>query len=144
MDPQEESSSAAVRRELALYPRGDPDPEPKSDAIAESIPPPCYKTRPTSKVCKMHEVYFSSQYTRPATELLIEVLERYPAQETTEHVEEQPLVGGEQVGQRCGWVVTMMKYFGRAWHSRLGLSDRDGARLDESREEAASSSPSLF
>lgn len=116
MDPQEESSSAASRRESDSHRCEDPRTEDTiqgrysdvststnaSDSRALS-----FKGPPTTRICKIHEFCYSSQYTRPATELLTEVLEeRYPVPETDGN-------GGEEQGRsglKCGWMRTLVGY----------------------------------
>lgn len=113
MDPQEESSSAATRREETVH----EDPEhlqiddPDSRNASKS---PCFKTHSTTQVCRTHELYYSSQYTRPATELLTEVLEeRYPLQKTADGSGEDEALSGAIRGQECGWLLMFSRFLRR-------------------------------
>lgn len=109
MDPQEESSSAAAARGTSVPNRYE---EPQDKIVAGSPKSVSFKTRATTETCRNHEVCYSSQYTRPVTELLTEVLEvRYPVPKATgDGGEELPLLGGEGGGQRCCWFLTLLGY----------------------------------
>ncbi|KAF2161160.1 hypothetical protein M409DRAFT_28488 [Zasmidium cellare ATCC 36951] len=105
-DPQRESSSAAASRaqsnakhssspsskyssDLVQSPVTDPD-----DAPGPRPEPFVYKANPTAAICRLHEFSYSSQYTRPASELLQEILEvRYPLEREGDD-EERALLGG--------------------------------------------------
>ncbi|KAK4506146.1 hypothetical protein PRZ48_004111 [Zasmidium cellare] len=106
-DPQRESSSAAASRakSTAKY-SSSPNsssryssdlvqsPATDSDDSGPTREPFVYKSNPTTAVCRLHEFSYSSQYTRPATELLQEILEvRYPLERGGED-EESALLGG--------------------------------------------------
>lgn len=113
MDPQEESSSSASSRE-PVAPQHE-DPLAHDSGKTDELRPSNFKTRPTTKLYKSHKVCYSSQYTRPVTELLVEVLEvRYPVPVATEG-EERPLLGGDgQREQTCSWLRTLRRYLRRA------------------------------
>lgn len=106
MDPQEESSSTVSRRETTPNRHED-----LQDADIANIPASLtFKSRPTTEICRNHEVCYSSQYTRPVTELLNEVLkELYPVSRD-DGGEELPLLGEERGVQQCGWFPMLARY----------------------------------
>jgi hypothetical protein len=79
-----------------------------------------YKSRPTTQLCEFHEFCYSSQYTRPATEMLMEVSEMPAAADaskitngvTGREEERQPLLGRSdgnmprvsEDGGSCCWI----------------------------------------
>lgn len=139
-DPQRESSSAATSRaqskkhdlSSSSNSRYSADlaqssPNTEVDNGAESIhADSVYKANPTTAVCKLNEMTFSSQWTRPATELLREILEvRYPAvveeYEAGVEDEQRPLLGADlsrmdrklKLGRCDGWLSIFTGVFSR-------------------------------
>lgn len=108
IDPQEESSVTA-RREEAVGRRSE---ELQSTNAAKDRKTVCFKTRPTTEISRHHQVCYSSQYTRPVTELLAEVLEeRYPMQGPVDgDADEQPLLSDERCLRKCRWLRTLARY----------------------------------
>jgi hypothetical protein len=68
---------------------------------------PASKCKASRSICLWHEISHSSQYTRPAAEMLREVLEeRYPAAPPSQ----QSMIAGEQVGgDRRRWWRRVMR-----------------------------------
>lgn len=114
MGTQEESSAAAHCRVLNSNCCEDLQNPNVETAKASEVS--CFKAHPTTEICKLHEVYYSSQYTRPASELLTEVLaERYPVQKAApeDGQGDRPTIDGESIRQKCAWLFRLATWFGR-------------------------------
>lgn len=122
-DPQRESSSAARLRGLVPQPASSVSTHttsnkvdsPLSTSKAPSITSMnerdiSWKSHPTARICKGHEICYSSQYTRPAKDLLRELLEvRYPERQDCDGEEQQPLLGTAYLG--CRWWVRLLQHW---------------------------------
>lgn len=108
-DPQRESSSAAASRaqlssntSIAKLASSDDPSSPATEVgvHADAFDPVYYKSSATTALCRMHELTYSSQWTRPATELLKEILEvRYPLQESEDDDDEETPLLREREGR---------------------------------------------
>lgn len=76
----------------------------KPHRLPHQLTPP-KKSKPSLSISLWHEICHNSQYTRPAAEILREVLEeRYPVSSPSGEVEDvEALLGNERVGRRRRW-----------------------------------------
>lgn len=76
---------------------------------------PPSKSKPSLSICLWHEVCHNSQYTRPATEILREVLEeRYPLVSPSEGEAAQELLSGEERSPKRRWWNRVIRRCARA------------------------------
>lgn len=81
---------------------------------------PARKSKPSRSICLWHEISHSSQYTRPAAEILREVLEdRYPVVVSRE-VQQSAEAGGPVGGDRRQWWRRVMRRGGMRWSEWAG------------------------